>query len=65
LLYGNLSGLKASRLKSLEKIYRRRIPANRVITPELARYLSQLSFEIGRQIGILVNRGGTVKHVIV
>ena len=65
MLYGNLSGLRASRLKSLEKIYRRRIPANRVVTPELARYLSQLSFEINRQIGILVNRDGSIKHVIV
>jgi len=65
LLYGNLSGLKASRLKSLEKIYRRRIPANRVVTPELARYLTLLSFEISRQIGILVNRDGSIKHVIV
>ncbi len=65
MLYGNLSGLKASRLKSLEKIYRRRIPANRVITPDLARYLSQLSFEIGRQVAILVSRNGSVKHVIV
>lgn len=65
MLYGNLSGLKASRLKSLEKIYRRRIPANRVVTPELARYLTLLSFEISRQIGILVNRDGSIKHVIV
>ena len=65
MLYGNLSGLKASRLKSLEKIYRRRIPANRIITSELARYLSQLSFEISRQIGILISRDGSIKYVIV
>ena len=65
LLYGNLSGLKPSRLKSLEKIYSRRIPANQIVTPELARYLTQLSFEINRQIGVLVNRGGSIKHVIV
>jgi GTP-binding protein HflX len=36
-----------------------------LITHELARYLTELSFEIRRQIGILINRGGTITHVIV
>ncbi|OGW36386.1 MAG: GTPase HflX [Nitrospirae bacterium RBG_13_39_12] len=36
-----------------------------LINPELARYLTELSSEINRQIGILINRQGTVTHVIV
>jgi len=65
LLHGNLSGLKSSQLQALERIGRRRIPGDRVITPELGRFLTQLAWEIGRQIGILVDRQGTIHHVIV
>ena len=38
---------------------------NQVVSPEKARTLMQLSREIGRQIGILVNRRGVVEAVIV
>lgn len=36
-----------------------------MITQELANYLSDISLEIRRQIGILVDRKGTIDHVIV
>src|SRR3989344_1946933 len=64
-LYGNIHGLKANQLKRLEHIYRRRIPHNLLITPELGRYLTELSQEIGRQIGIIVNRKGSIIAAIV
>jgi GTP-binding protein HflX len=35
------------------------------VTPELARYLSDLSCDIGRQIGVLITRSGEITHVIV
>ncbi|TFG35828.1 MAG: GTPase HflX, partial [Nitrospirales bacterium] len=35
------------------------------MSPELARYLAELSHELHRQIGILVNRAGRITHVIV
>jgi len=38
---------------------------NEVVSPELARYLTELSSEIGRQIGLLINRYGVITHVIV
>ncbi|NCO66984.1 MAG: GTPase HflX [Nitrospirae bacterium CG_4_10_14_0_8_um_filter_41_23] len=63
-LYGNLTGLKASYINSIERIYRRKVH-NEVVSPELARYLTELSSEIGRQIGILINRDGVITHVIV
>ncbi len=34
-------------------------------TPELARYLTEVSHEINRQIGILINRAGGITHVII
>jgi len=35
-----------------------------LITPELARYLAELSSEINRQIGVLISRKGIITHVI-
>ncbi|HBU06103.1 MAG TPA: GTPase HflX [Nitrospiraceae bacterium] len=63
-VYGHIAGLKKSSLYSLEKIYRRKVPADRVITPELARHLTELSSEIGKQIGLLITRDGRISHVI-
>lgn len=64
-LYGNTNGLKADQIRRLERLYRRRIPAEYIITPEIARELSLLSHEIRRQIGILADRKGNVEYVIV
>ncbi len=65
LIYGNAFGLKRSDIHSLERIYRRKIPHDKVITPELARFLTELSSHIGRQIGVLISRSGNISHVIV
>jgi len=51
--------------KRLEKIYQRRIPPRSIVTQEFARALTELSREINRQIGVLVNRRGAVDSVIV
>jgi len=64
-LYGHTTGLKKSLLHLLEKVYRRRIPPDKVLTQELARYLSGISFETGKQLGIIANRSGAITHVIV
>ncbi len=63
-VHGNLTGLKPSQIKRIERIYRRRIPPGSLITPDLARGLTELSREINRQIGIIVNRRGSVVAVI-
>ncbi|MEZ4226941.1 MAG: GTPase HflX [Polyangiaceae bacterium] len=62
---GNTTGLAPSALKALERIYRRRVPADRILTLELARSLSEASRESGRQVGALVHRSGDVDSVIV
>jgi GTP-binding protein HflX len=64
-LHGNTAGLKSSQVKALERIYNRRILANELISPEFARFLTELSHDIRRQVGILVDRQGGISHVIV
>jgi GTPase len=46
-------------------MYQRRVPPNQIVTQDFARQLTELSHEIGRQVGVLVNRKGYVEHVIV
>ena len=41
------------------------MPPNMVITPEAARALSEASVEIGRQIGLIIDRSGSVRNVII
>jgi GTP-binding protein HflX len=41
------------------------VPANRIVSPELAQQLSLLSRELGRQIGLFIDRGGQVTQVAV
>ncbi|ABL00493.1 small GTP-binding protein [Pelobacter propionicus DSM 2379] len=64
-VFGNLTGLKTSQIQALERLYRRRIPQAEFCTQELAGRLVELSLDIRRQIGILVNRSGMVEYVIV
>ena len=64
-LSGNTAGLKASQSKRLLATRRRRVHQRDLISPELARHLTELSMEIGRQLGVLINRRGEVEHVIV
>lgn len=62
---GNLQGLKPNQIHRLEKLSKRRIPPRQIVNHEFARQLSEVSHEIHRQIGVLVNRNGYVEHVIV
>jgi GTP-binding protein HflX len=64
-LFGNTAGLKANQIRRLENLYRRRIQPKFLIGYGLTRDLCQLSHEIRRQIGLLVNRQGKVAFVIV
>ncbi len=41
------------------------MPPARVVTNELARHLANVSRDTGRQIGVLITRAGTIRHVIV
>ena len=64
-IFGSTKGLKKNQIRRLENLYRRRIPPEYVITPELTRDLCRLSHEINRQVGLLINRQGKIAYVIV
>jgi GTP-binding protein HflX len=49
----------------LERLYRRKMPPDSVITPEAARALSEASAAIGRQVGLLIDRSGSILNVLV
>lgn len=64
-IVGNLEGLKPSQIYQLKKITRRKLDESFVITPELAKEISLISFSLFRQIGLLVDRKGKIKTLIV
>jgi len=51
-----VTGLKANQLHRLQHLYRRKVPAQHIVTQELARYLWELSLEINCQIGVFIDR---------
>jgi len=62
---GNISGLKKGVLDSLQRIYRRKIPLDKVITNDLALELAGYSNEIGRQLAVIIDRDSVICDVIV
>jgi GTPase len=61
---GNILGIKQSQRSVLERTFRRRVLPQQVVSPELAKHISSLSRELGRQIGVLIARDGIVRNVI-
>ncbi|ACG71458.1 GTP-binding proten HflX [Anaeromyxobacter sp. K] len=64
-VHGNTLGLKPSQLHALRRTYRRRVDAQSIVTPELARHLAEVSRETNRQVGVLLDRKGDVQAVVV
>jgi len=57
--------LKPSQSKKILSLYHRRVPPQKVITPELARTMAEISWETQRQIALLLDRGGNVRYVVI
>ena len=51
--------------RALERTYRRKVPKDQVVSPELARHLADVSNQLGRQVGVLITREGVIKNVFV
>jgi GTP-binding protein HflX len=49
----------------LERLYRRRVPVDQVLSLEAAKTLAQFTHEIRRPIGLVLNRRGAVQDVLV
>ena len=64
-IHGNTTGLKASYLRQIERLYRRKTSPEMVLKPEMMREMGHLSAMIRRQIGVLVDRKGRVAYVMV
>ncbi len=64
-VFGKTLGLKPSQLHALRRTYRRRVDARSIVSPELARHLTEVSLETGRQIGVFLDRKGDVQAVVV
>jgi len=52
-------------LRRLEKLGHRRSRSDAVVSPDLARAMTEISLEIKRQVGLLLDRPGHVKAVLV
>ena len=63
-IFGNLLGLKASQIKRLENLSRRRVPPQAIVSHELCRDLCALSAETSRQIGLLIDRSGKIVQTL-
>ncbi len=65
LIVGNIHGLKANQIKRLESLKNRKPVPTRIISVELSRTLCEISHEIERQIGLLIDRRGHITHICV
>ena len=52
-------------MQRLRNTYRRRVSSHEIVSPELARHLTELSRDTHRQVGVLLNRKGEVEQVVV
>jgi GTP-binding protein HflX len=57
--------LKHNQIRRIERLATRRVPADQIVSQELARQMSEISNETGRQIGVLLDRKGHVEYVMV
>lgn len=62
---GHITGLRASQVAALERLYRRRVANDAIISPDLAKILGQLTVELRRPVGVLLTRRGQVQEVII
>jgi GTP-binding protein HflX len=63
-VYGDTASLKPSQAKALERLAERGLPADRLISPPLARDMLELSHELNRRIGLFIDRRGRISRVI-
>ena len=61
---GSTAGLKATQIKQLENLYLYRTEPESLISRDQVRELAAISHDIGRQVGLLIDRSGKTIHVI-
>jgi GTP-binding protein HflX len=63
-VHGKVQGLKASQLRRLERLYQRSGSKRALVEPALARALTEAAADIGRMVGVLLDRKGGVTDVV-
>jgi GTP-binding protein HflX len=64
-IYGNIQDLSSTESSRLKELYNKKVPIHEVSTQEVTRVLVEVSHKTGRQIGILVDRKGIIRFVVV
>ncbi|MEQ8277660.1 MAG: GTPase HflX [Deltaproteobacteria bacterium] len=64
-LDGHTQGLKARQTKRIQATFRRKVRGDELVSGELSRHVADLSREVNRQLGLLIDRGGHIVRVIV
>jgi len=64
-VHGFIKGLKHNQLKRIERLSTKRVASDVIVSPELARQMTEISHETGRQVGVLIDRKGKVEYVMV
>lgn len=64
-IHGNTSGLTRSDLKNLLRIYKRKIPQDRLVTLEFTRTLLAFSKELQKTITAFIDRRGKIRFVFI
>ena len=62
---GHLRGLSHAERQQIDRLFRRRVPPKQIVSHELAREISGLSFSLNRRIGLLIDRSGRIEAVSV
>ncbi|MCB0321556.1 MAG: hypothetical protein KDD60_11580, partial [Bdellovibrionales bacterium] len=60
---GNTRGLAPSELRIVERLYRRNIGKDAIVTTAFGRELSEVAKELGRRVGAIVSREGEIEIV--
>lgn len=63
-VHGDTANLKASHVRQLQKLGDRSIAPDHIVGPALARDLLDLAHEVGRRIGLFIDRRGRISDVI-
>ncbi|MCH9685453.1 MAG: GTPase HflX [Deltaproteobacteria bacterium] len=63
-VFGDTANLKASHARQLQKLAHRSIAPDQIVGPTLARDLLDLAHEIGRRLGLFIDRRGRISRVI-
>ncbi len=63
-VHGKVQGLKASQIRRLERLHQRSGSTQALCEPSLARALTEACVDVGRMVGVLLDRKGGVAEVI-